>query len=289
MDPPNMLARFTYDGNGRRASKTAGGVTTTYVYDGNSVLQELTSTGSARRYLYHSDGDGPLAVVDGVASYYLADHLQSVVRTTDTLGGPTLIRQYDPWGNALQGSGTIGYAFTGREWDTDLNLYYFKARYYNSNVGRFISEDPIGLGAGEVNLYAYAANQPTIATDPTGLDTYVINRSLGRDVPLPPGALLSHTFVATTCTDGSVDATYSWGNRANPRGWNKDQPEDLTAAKGALKLRWGKWVGGEDLDPKVAKAFDELNRKANQHRNLGIVWNCKTEAAKLIARAKQMR
>jgi len=168
-DPPNMLARFTYDGNGRRASKVAGGVTTNYVYDGGQFLEERLSPGSTKRYVYGRGIDQTLAqVVGGTTTYSVADHLGSIVRTTDSLGAPTLTRQYDPWGNLIQGSTTGGYAFTGREWDAEAALYYYRARYYDPKTGRFISADPAGLGV-DRNLYAYVGNSPVTASDPLGL------------------------------------------------------------------------------------------------------------------------
>jgi RHS repeat-associated protein len=165
----NTLASFTYDGNGRRATKTAGGVTTTYVYDGSQFLEERPSGGSTKRYVYGPGIDQPLAQsVGGVTSYFAADHLGSVVRTTDATGAPTLTRQYDPWGNLLQGSTTSGYAFTGREWDSETGLYYYRARYYDPKLGRFISEDPSRF-EGAVNFYSYVDNRPASAVDPSGL------------------------------------------------------------------------------------------------------------------------
>jgi RHS repeat-associated protein len=164
-----MLARFTYDANGRRATKTAGGITTTYVYDGPQFLEERPSAGSSKRYVFGPGIDQTLAqVVGGSTTYNLADHLGSVVRTTDSLGGPTLTRQYDPWGNLLQGSTTSGYAFTGREWDAEAGIYYYRARYYDAKIGRFISEDP-ARQAGGLNFYAYVSNAPAQFADPTGL------------------------------------------------------------------------------------------------------------------------
>lgn len=88
-------------------------------------------------------------------------------------GNPTLTRQYDPWGNLLQGSVTSGYAFTGREWDSELGLYYYRHRYYMPSIGRFTSEDPIRFGGG-ANFYAYARNAPTLFRDPSGLDVYYL-------------------------------------------------------------------------------------------------------------------
>jgi RHS repeat-associated protein len=67
------------------------------------------------------------------------------------------------------GAGQSGYAFTGREWEPEAGLHYYRARYYDPRIGRFISEDPIGLRAG-VNLYAYVLGNPVTAVDPFGLD-----------------------------------------------------------------------------------------------------------------------
>jgi RHS repeat-associated protein len=101
----------------------------------------------------------------------------TVVRVTDSSGAPNLAREYDAWGNLLA-SATAGYAFTGREWDAETNLYYYRARFYDSSTGRFLTEDPASLrrpGSAELrrvertNLYRYVRNRPTELTDPTGL------------------------------------------------------------------------------------------------------------------------
>jgi RHS repeat-associated protein len=161
------LASFVHDGNGRRAQKTAGGVTTTYVYDGDGVIEERLSTGGTLKYVRGPRIDQHWAMRDGggVVTYFLADHLGSVVQTTDASGAVTLTRDYDPYGNPLSGASQSGYAFTGRDWDAETGLLYMRSRYYDPKPGRFLSEDPIGLE----NLYGYVANRPTIGTDPYGL------------------------------------------------------------------------------------------------------------------------
>ena len=60
-------------------------------------------------------------------------------------------------------------AYTAREWDPETGLYYYRARYYDPKIGRFISEDPIGLQGGDVNFYAYVDNNPVRFLDPLGL------------------------------------------------------------------------------------------------------------------------
>jgi RHS repeat-associated protein len=165
----STLASFVYDGLGRRVQKVAAGVTRTYLYDGEDIVEERLSSGGTVKYVHGLGIDEPLAHQDGsgAVSYYLADHLGSIVQTTNTAKTVTLTRDYDPWGNLLQGASTAGYAFTGREWDSETGLYYYRARYYDPRVG-FISEDPIGFGGG-VNFSSYVNNNPVNRTDPLGL------------------------------------------------------------------------------------------------------------------------
>jgi RHS repeat-associated protein len=145
-------------------------MTRTYVYDSEDILEERLSTGATIRFVHGPDVDQPLAKVEsGATSYYLADHLGSIVQTTDASATVTLARQYDPWGNLLQGSGNAGYAFTGREWDPETGLYYYRARYYDPKIGRFLSEDPLKVWATLGKAYQYADDNPVNLTDPLGL------------------------------------------------------------------------------------------------------------------------
>jgi RHS repeat-associated protein len=77
---------------------------------------------------------------------------------------------YGPFGEVQGASGSTSQPlrFAARELDATAGLYYVRARWYDASMGRFISEDPIGL-AGGINNYAYAANDPVNLSDPTGL------------------------------------------------------------------------------------------------------------------------
>jgi hypothetical protein len=86
-----------------------------------------------------------------------------------------------------------------------------------------------------------------------------------------------------------VAHTYSWGNTANTRGWNKDQPEDVSAAKQALAEGTAWWRGDATLDPFIDLEFDRLNKAENEHFNGGITYNCKSEAGGLIQKAIMLR
>jgi RHS repeat-associated protein len=169
LDDGIEIARFAYDGGGRRVQKITGGTTRSYVYAGLDILEERTSSGTIRNV--HGPGiDQLLASVDGsgTVSYYLADHLGSIVQQTNASASVTMTRQYDPYGVPLQGAATSGYAYTGREWDAEIGLHYYRSRYYDPALGRFISEDPVGLAAGP-NLYACVNGNPIRYRDPLGL------------------------------------------------------------------------------------------------------------------------
>jgi RHS repeat-associated protein len=100
-------------------------------------------------------------------SYFLTDHLGTTAALTDATGQIVEQLAYDSFGNST-GSARTRYGYTGRERDPDTGLVYYRSRWYDSQVGRFISEDPIGFKGGDVNLYAYVLNNPANFRDPTG-------------------------------------------------------------------------------------------------------------------------
>lgn len=75
---------------------------------------------------------------------------------------------YDSFGNTTNASFPSRYQFTGREFDNFSSLQYSRARFYDPNLGRFISQDPIGFAGGDINLYGYVRNDPIFYRDPSG-------------------------------------------------------------------------------------------------------------------------
>jgi RHS repeat-associated protein len=176
------IARFAYDPRGRRIEKVVGGLAASLTYDGGDILREVRGAVSVK-YVHGPRIDEPLMSDDGTAlSFFHADGLGSVAATTNSAGAVTLTRQSDAWGNLQTGSTTAGYAFTGREWDPETGLYYYRARYYDPKIGRLISEDPIGFDGGS-NFYAYVEDNPVNLIDPLGLQQRQPNPQPG---PAPP-------------------------------------------------------------------------------------------------------
>ncbi len=164
------VARFAYDPAGRRVERVAGGITTTYLYDGEDILKQLDGA-STVRYVHGPGIDEPMSAENGAGplTYEHADGLGSELKQTDATGAVTFSRSYDAFGQLQVGASLSGYAFTGREWEPEAGLHYYRARYYDPKLARFISEDPIGLEGGDVNLYAYVWNAPATFADSSGL------------------------------------------------------------------------------------------------------------------------
>jgi RHS repeat-associated protein len=114
--------------------------------------------------------DQPLAMERGnTIDYYEHDGLGSVTSLTAANGSIAQTYTYDSYGNLTNSSGSLTnfFRYTGREFDTETNLYYYRARYYDPSSGRFANEDPIRFRAG-ANFYRYVNNSPVLLIDPTG-------------------------------------------------------------------------------------------------------------------------
>jgi RHS repeat-associated protein len=163
---------FKYDPLGRRIEKSSSATTSVFAYDGDNMIEETNSSGTVvARYSQTTDIDEPLAMLRSSAtSYYSADGLGSVTSLTNSSGAAAETYTYDSFGKVTASTGSLvnPFQYTGRESDPETGLYYYRARYYDPQTGRFVKEDPIQFGSGDYNFYGYVGNDPNSFTDPTG-------------------------------------------------------------------------------------------------------------------------
>jgi RHS repeat-associated protein len=166
----NDGAAFTYDALWRRIGKTVSSASTNFLFDGVSPVQEQ-SGGSATANLLTDGVDEHFTRTDATGtSTFLSDAIGSTIALTDSTGNSQVQYSYSPYGSInTTGTTNNSYTYTGREMD-GLGIYYYRARYYNPMIGRFLSEDPMGFAGSGTNLYAYAGDDPVDFNDPMGLD-----------------------------------------------------------------------------------------------------------------------
>jgi RHS repeat-associated protein len=203
----STTATFQYDGVGRRIMKSSFGATTSYLYDVEDVVQELNGS-TVNRVVGGTDEWYSFA--SGATTWTpFVDALGSTIALADGLGGLAAQYTYEPFGNSIVSGASTGNAFlfTGRE-DEGNGLYYYRARYYQPSLGRFLSEDVFSEPR---SAYAYVGNSPPNFTDPTGwmqVETGGIMESIVDQGAIPLGAVAMTKVAAVllcycTCEGGS--------------------------------------------------------------------------------------
>ena len=175
-----VTATYSYDPLGRRIQKVTGGSTTNYYFDGARVIEERNASDSVVATYVYGSGIDEILTMDrgGTIYYYHQNSLGSVVAVTNAAGAVVERYEYDAYGKVTiydnsytqLPSSAIGnpYMFTGREYDQETGLYYYRARYYSPTLGRFLQRDPLGYVDG-MNLYEYVGGNANNFIDPFGL------------------------------------------------------------------------------------------------------------------------
>jgi RHS repeat-associated protein len=169
--------KFTYDVFGNRIGISLNGSQQLWtMYDGSNPYIDFNGSGQVtERYLTDPRGINDLYArvsPSGTVNWYVTDNLGSVRQIVNSSG--TMVNQvaYDPYGNIVSqmfpGNGDR-FKFAGGEYDNVVGTDHFGARYYSPVDGQWQSQDPLGFGAGDANLYRYVGNSPTNGADPTGL------------------------------------------------------------------------------------------------------------------------
>ncbi len=237
------LVRYFYDPFGRLMAREVDGKRTEYVYDKEDVISEYKNDSwlPAIRYIHGLGIDEPLAYWSegGLHTYVLG--LNNSVRSIVSGDGKSA-QQYtlSPFGQILHATGDSknSYAFNGRRWDGDSELYYFRARFYDPQTGRFISPDPVRF-LGGWNLYSYVNNDPINRADPLGLRPI---DALPRFITdMIPESIKKATPDAVGIT-GSVTAGKVLGFKTglNYQYFGPNDPRNGFYLIGGLGVLWGK-------------------------------------------------
>lgn len=197
-----LKADYIYNDAGLRTRKTsyqADGITidtiTIYHYDQMGYLvTETTDQGDLIKDYIWQEGMTPLAQIDNNAStetisYLYTDHLMTNRLATDEFQNIVWTWEGEAFGNTPAQELTqikVNLRFPGQYYDQETNLHYNHFRYYDPELGRYITSDPIGL-AGGINTFGYVGGNPLRYSDPQGL----------QPIPCPDGAP-----AGATCDDG---------------------------------------------------------------------------------------
>jgi RHS repeat-associated protein len=216
-DPENRLAQagtclFTYDFSGMRAIKNGGSPAATTTYFGKYYQ---CTNGACTKHIFARDRRIASVSASGV-SYYHPDHLGGLNAATNATGGLVEKRFYYPYGQDWIATPTLvnlPHKFTGQESDPETGLYYYKARYYDPQIGRFLSPDPLLQ---------------------TSLDPATAVRSLKSQFPpaAPPLYSLEKRVKNLLGDSGGTVSTASNRIRVNPYAYCLNNPVSLTDPRG---------------------------------------------------------
>jgi RHS repeat-associated protein len=225
-------------------------------------------------------------VRSGVSSFYHADAQGTITSLSNTTGALVQTYGYDSFGKVTSSSGSLqnSFQYTSREFDPETNLHFYRSRYYDPQIGRFLSEDPIAFLA-SLNFYVYAFNSPVYWVDPFGLDVtiklYPASNPYGHvgigvnsmktegfypdhDAPAYPGHILPDTatplkcmIIHTTPQQDQKIQDYINSRKRKPGWWRLPGRDCSNFVHDALK------AGGVDVDdsslpPKLWSNLDQL-------------------------------
>src|SRR6266567_4229496 len=235
---------FKYDPFGRRVYKSSSSGTSVFAFDGDNLIEETNSSGAAvARYAQTQNIDEPLAMLrSATTSYYNADGLGSITSLANGAGALAQTYTFDSFGNQTAASGSLvnPFRYTARESDTETSLYYYRARYYDPGIGRFIEEDPVRF-RGSFNFFSYVGNAPPTFLDPLGLCRVEIRLN-----SISAARLYNHAYLLVTDTNGFT-YYYRGGPEHSTQGSSGKGLGNLVGTVGLYTPNSVDWDKGYDL------------------------------------------
>jgi RHS repeat-associated protein len=266
--------QLTYSPFGERLSRTVKNEdeerTERFVYAGDNVLIQ---------YIYDKEGNllKKNSVISGLGvdeiygvtgKYFVRDYLGNIKAIFDTEGNLLNLRRYRAFGEEIHTSAS-GYGFTSREYDDIAGLYYFRSRYYDPKLGRFLQKDiyneagylygnpGVIYNPAQLNPYNYVGNNPVNYIDPYGTDAYVLNEhfKLVADV--------NHTAILFYDPDKREFYYYSFALEKNKK---KEKYKNVKEALDSKELKryyqmWPIDLTKEQLKKSIKAANELLDNK----------------------------
>lgn len=242
------------------------------MYDGANLIEEADGAGNlAARYVFGSGIDEPLGVYRGATwEFYQADGLGSVTSLSTSVGTVSDSFVYDSFGNVTSSTGTFTqpFRYTGREWDAETGLYYYRARYYDASTGRFLSEDPAG-SIGSENIYAYTGNNPLNWIDPSGLRmTPAQCKEIRKQIKRLSIKLAKELVKYNPIADGKGRSRMKWGKKlTSPGGHYEEMGNYATGIINNVVLYYKECRGCDNdrnINPRIPELVLEPVREFNR-------------------------
>lgn len=289
--PNGQTASYRYDPFGRRISKTVDGITTEFFWQGDKLIAEHHKD-KHRSYIYEPDSFRPLVMLEGYGPkttkpyHYQLDQLGTPQELSTPNGEIVWSAHYRAYGEISRldiGKIDNPLRFQGQYFDQESGLHYNRHRYYNPNIGRYLTPDPVKL-AGGINGYQYVPN-PTGWIDPLGLNTCP-----GGDKCKPATKVEDPSTKAKA--DDTEPSSPTTSNTPPEMGYHKETHASKPIKPEEATQKWDEFLGPEphtNTNPRTGKpdhdrivsndakrsiryGSHEMNSKSNKHHYHEETW-----------------